>query len=613
MNAADLRTGLAVAPARRSAATGRSVTAGRYRSGRAATQADMDDTPPARAGRTHPLRILLLCSSFNGLCQRVWTDLCAAGHRVTVQLAADAPTLEAAVDATDPDLVLGPYLRERIPETIWRARPTVVIHPGPKGDRGPSALDWAIMGGEPSWGVTAVQAVDEMDAGPIWASCDFPVPADEPRKSALYNGSITDAAVQLIREVVAKAVDPQFCPEPLDYTRADVRGRLRPQALPRDRAFDWSDPIEHILRRIRAADGSPGVTTALCGLSVKVYDAHRGTDVDKKSTRNAGPGTVVARRHGAVLIRTGDSAIWIGQLRSRSDGSEWSVKLPATTALDGRLRGVPEAGDDAGFREISYHRDGPVGVLTFQFYNGAMSTDQCRRLHAALCHATAQDTRVLLLRGGEVFSNGIHLGVIDAAVHPCLEAWDNIQAIDEVCAQVIACTGQLIVTALAGGAGAGGVMLGLGADRVVLRDGVVLNPHYQTMGLYGSEYWTYLLPRRVGEITARTLTTQCLPVSGEVAIRSGLADLSFPGDRAQFDRAVLRYAARLATGTYYDQQLATKRATRHAHEQHRPLHTYRSAELEQMRLDIFADRHGFADARRRFLRPNGTSSANRNS
>jgi putative two-component system protein, hydrogenase maturation factor HypX/HoxX len=33
-------------------------------------------------------------------------------------------------------------------------------------------------------------------------------------------------------------------------------------------------------------------------------------------------------------------------------------------------------------------------------------------------------------------------------------------------------------------------MMALAADRVYARDGVVLNPHYKGMGLYGSEYWT---------------------------------------------------------------------------------------------------------------------------
>ena len=39
----------------------------------------------------------------------------------------------------------------------------------------------------------------------------------------------------------------------------------------------------------------------------------------------------------------------------------------------------------------------------------------------------------------------------------------------------------------------------LAADHVSAREDVVLNPYYQHMGgLHGSEYWTYLLPRRVG-------------------------------------------------------------------------------------------------------------------
>ena len=45
------------------------------------------------------------------------------------------------------------------------------------------------------------------------------------------------------------------------------------------------------------------------------------------------------------------------------------------------------------------------------------------------------------------------------------------------------------------------------ADRVLAREGVILNPHYKGMGnLYGSEYWTYLLPRRVGAELAAALT-----------------------------------------------------------------------------------------------------------
>ena len=197
-------------------------------------------------------------------------------------------------------------------------------------------------------------------------------------------------------------------------------------------------------------------------------------------------------------MRTGDGAVWIGHLRAQDGGPTAGLKLPATSVLSRHLSDVPEGTDDLGYREIGYRRDGEVGVVSFRFYNGAMSTTQSRRLEAALRHAVAQDTKVLLLRGGQPFSNGIHLGVIEGAMNPAREAWHNIVAIDDVCRRIITCTDQLVVAALAGSAGAGGVMLALGADRVLQRDGTVLNPHYKNMGLYGSEYWTYLLPARVG-------------------------------------------------------------------------------------------------------------------
>ena len=134
-----------------------------------------------------------------------------------------------------------------------------------------------------------------------------------------------------------------------------------------------------------------------------------------------------------------------------------------------------------------------------------MSTAQCRRLLAAYREACARPTSVLVL-GGErdFFSNGIHLNVIEAADDPAAESWANINAIDDLVEAVLTTTDRLVVSAVAGNAAAGGVMLALAADEVWCRSGAVLNPHYRLMGLYGSEYWTYTLPRRVGRRDGRT-------------------------------------------------------------------------------------------------------------
>jgi putative two-component system protein, hydrogenase maturation factor HypX/HoxX len=546
------------------------------------------------------VRILLLCSSFNGLTQRVWTDLRADGHDVVTQTADSDAAIRGAVAAIEPDVIICPFLKERVPADVWASRPTVILHPGPEGDRGPSSLDWAITETEPAWGVTALGAIDEMDAGPIWGTRTFALPADPPRKSALYAGPVTEAAAALAREVVVKVADPAFVPRPLDYSRPGVHGRLRPTMRQVDRAFSWSDPTEDVLRRIRAADGSPGVRTELAGLAVSVFDAHRGPAIPGE------PGTIALRRQGAVLVRTGDGALWIGHLRRVSADDGPRIKLPAAMVLGDRLAGVPESLEplgppSAGYREISYHRSGPVGVVSFDFYNGAMSTGQCHRLATALRAAAAQDTSVLVLRGGQFFSNGIHLGVIEARPDPAAEAWRNINAINDICREIITCTHQLVVAAVGGNAGAGGVMLGLGADEVLVRSGAVLNPHYRTMGLTGSEYWTYVLPRRVGPTEAHRLTGRCLPIGAAEAAATGLADAVLPDAPDEFDAAVLEHAFRLATADGLAQRLAAKAATRAYDEQRRPLETYRIRELAEMSRDIFDDRLGFAAARHAFV------------
>ena len=464
---------------------------------------------------------------------------------MSVQLAGSEEAVRWSVAATDPELVVCPFLRERVPVEVWRNRRTIIIHPGPKGDRGPSSLDWAVMRAEPVWGVTAVQAVEEMDAGPIWGTRTFPMQSAPVRKSVLYNGPVTDAAIELIHEVVAKAADPGFVPEELDYRRSDVWGRHRPIMQQADRQFCWSDPTERIVRSIRAADGWPGVRSVLCGIPVSLFDAHPGPQHWLRYHRVSPAASCSAAQAPcwcAPATALCGLASCAGCDRIRVLGSS----CPRPWCSDRDWPAFPRRPIAWRTRTSSTGESAHVGIVSFDFYNGAMSTQQCRRLCNALRRAAAADTKVLLVQGGEVFSNGIHLNVIEAARQPRLEAWRNINAINDVCREIITCTDQLVVAAVAGNAGAGGVMLALGADRVLVRDGVVFNPHYRTMGLFGSEYWTYVLPRRVGEIRAHALTQQCLPIGATEAAQIGLVDAALHATRTDFETFALEEAARLA-------------------------------------------------------------------
>lgn len=158
--------------------------------------------------------------------------------------------------------------------------------------------------------------------------------------------------------------------------------------------------------------------------------------------------------------------------------------------------------------------------MNFDLYNGAMGTQDCFRLKEALQFASSsQNTKALVLVGNRDFwSNGINLNTIEGSANPAAEAWNNIQAIDDLVKQILNTHSKIVVSAIEGNAGAGGVAMALAADHVMVRDGSVLNMHYKNLGLYGSEYWTYSLPKRVGSDMALQLTETCPPLIGQQAL-----------------------------------------------------------------------------------------------
>ncbi|GGU07256.1 enoyl-CoA hydratase-related protein [Nocardioides albus] len=537
------------------------------------------------------MRILLLVSAFNGLTQRVWCDLKETGHDVGVLLAPvhDDSSLVAAVDAIEPDLILCPFLKHRVPEQVWGRYPTVVIHPGPLGDRGPSSLDHATLDGRDRWGVTALSAVEEMDAGPVWATTTFEMPAAPIAKSALYNGPVADAAMDCVAEVL-RMVAAGEPPRPAEEWPAEVEdtGEL---PLLRRTAFevDWSAPATEIARRIAAADGAPGAPATVDGRRFCLFDA--ATTPDEHA--DVKPGTIVGVDTDAVAFATGEGTLWVGYAATLE--KKRGPKLPAAWVLDARH--APFAEMPETLAETTYERDGDVGYLTLRSYSGAMHTRQCRRMTDAVRKALVEDTKILVVRGTEhAFSNGIHLGVIEAAQDPAAEAWDNIRAIDELCL-AIAEAEQLTIAAFTANAGAGGVMAGLCADVTVARAGVVLNPYYD-MGIFGSELHTWGLPSRVGDELADQLLGAKLPISATEARRIGMVSDLGPRDAAEFD-GWLRDLARLrAEPEAYDAALAARESRR---AEAMPMSYYQSIELAEMARDIFDDRYGFAAKRKAFV------------
>ncbi|MEC4747844.1 hydrogenase maturation protein [Methylomicrobium sp. Wu6] len=552
------------------------------------------------------MRILLISSSYNGLCQRAHVELEALGHDISITLALSPDDVRKGVTLFQPDVIICPFLKEKIPEDVWSKNHCFIIHPGIKGDRGPSSLDWAIMNEEQEWGVTVLQAVEDMDAGDIWASETFTMrPAS---KAGIYRRELTQAAIKAMLLAVKRVESGSYRPEPLDYSKPDVRGELRPLMKQHERRIDWEhDHVATILKKINAADSAPGVLDVIDGQEYYLYGAH-----EESMLQGWQPGAIIAQRHGAICRAAIDGAVWISHLKRKnivkipfykrflSHDKHFDFKLPAAKVLGSVLIDTPESpidplftGTEATFKEIWYDEKNQVGYLHFNFHNGAMSTSQCRRLAESYRQALARQTKVLVLMGGSDFwSNGIHLNAIEAAENPANESWRNINAIDDFVYEILTTENKLTISAVWGGCGAGGAMAILAADKVWAREGVIFNPHYKTMGLYGSEYWTYSLPKRVGPVKALELTETPLPIGTKKAKAIGFIDEILSDHYDEFLLQIRQKAEALAADPQYPRLLEEKLKIRQKDERVKPLAAYRAAELQKMKINFSGKFYG---------------------
>lgn len=544
------------------------------------------------------MKILFLTTAFNGMAQRAWIELDRLDHQVKVQIAHNGEVMKAAVEEFQPNLILAPFLKKKIPASIWQNYMCWIIHPGIKGDRGSSSLDWAILREEKEWGVTLLQAVEKMDAGPVWAEKKFPMRSGT--KASLYRNEVTQAAMAGLLESLDKLQHSSFQPEVPNSDDPTIRGTWRPSCKQEDYQFSWTEPATQIIKKIEAADSDPGVLISLFDTEYYAYGAHL------EETLSGEPKNILAQRNKSICLGTGNQAVWITHLK---ENIPHAIKLPSSIALGRKAEQIPTSSlnpfdktNGNTYREIKYEEEAGVGYLHFDFYNGAMSTDQCRRLKEAIIEAKKKSINILCLMGGQdLWSNGIHLNIIEHADNPADASWENIQAIDDLILEIIQSPNHYIISALQGNAGAGGVPFALAGDKVLARSGIVLNPHTRNMGLYGSEYWTYLLPKRIGKEKATMFTEQCLPWGTAVAKEIGLIDEVIEASGEILRNKVKEIARGVLNLPYFEKLLMAKRQQRRKDNRVKPLEAYRKEELERMHKNFYENDQAYEEKRFRFV------------
>ncbi|MDX2370979.1 MAG: hydrogenase maturation protein [Colwellia sp.] len=551
------------------------------------------------------MKILLLTHAYNCLCQRLHIELTQMDHDVTIEFDINDDVFIDAVDRFSPEIIIAPFLKRAIPAQVWQNSLCWIIHPGIVGDRGPSSLDWAIINQEKTWGVTIIQANEVMDGGDIWASETFAM--RNASKSSIYREEVTVASIKALKRALNNYQNKSFRPTSLnELSTVDSKGlgQWRCLMTQADRSVNWmQDCSEVIIRKIHSADGNPGLLATLLNQECYLFNA----SIDHNLSGEAG--TIISTKNNAIAIATIDGAIWVSHLRLKPINKiDKTLKLPATLALASQLLNVPlNCAGASGYKEI-WHQiqslpngQGEIAYLYFNFHNGAMSTEQCESLLAEYQQLAKSTVSAIILMGGSDFwSNGIHLNIIEASSSAADESWRNINAMNDVCKAIIETTDKLTVAAINGNIGAGGVFMALACDLVAANEDVVLNPHYKSMGnLFGSEYWTYLLPARVGKENAQSITKNRLPIGAIQARELGLLDLTFA--KSRFLEEVINTVKQIIVGQDFDDYLLTKQAKRLQDESEKSLQCYRDEELTKMELNFYGFDSSYHVARYHFV------------
>ena len=175
------------------------------------------------------------------------------------------------------------------------AYPLYNLHPSllPRW-RGAAPVERAIMAGDPETGVTVIDLVAELDAGPMHGATAFPI--GERDDAGAVRGCALEAGVPLLLEALAGRTTP--------IPQADTGVTYAHKLTPGDRDLDWQRPAAELDRRIRALSPPVGARTARDGSPVVVWQA-----LPERS--GPGPGEV----EDGLLVGAGEGALRIERIQ----------------------------------------------------------------------------------------------------------------------------------------------------------------------------------------------------------------------------------------------------------------------------------------------------------
>ena len=207
------------------------------------------------------------------------------------------------------DLCVMAYMIIFVPEEA-RDIPThgsICFHPSmlPK-HRGPSSINWPIIGGATKTGLTIFWPDDGLDEGEILVQKEIDIEPDDTLGSVYFN-KVFPLGVASVLE----AIDLVRAGNPPRIKQDDALATYESWCRKADAEIDWSKDVSDVYNLIRGTNPQPGAWTTLGELEVQVYDS-------EKTTGDAGtPGEVTAVSEDTITVATTGGQIVVKRVKPK--------------------------------------------------------------------------------------------------------------------------------------------------------------------------------------------------------------------------------------------------------------------------------------------------------
>lgn len=206
------------------------------------------------------------------------------------------------VESLKPELIVVAAYGKLLPEDIlnFPRYGSINVHSSllPKY-RGAAPINWAILDGERSTGVSIMYMARELDAGDVILQKTTPIGDDE--NAQMLTARLSDLGAQALSEAVAALGNGTATRTPQDHEQHTYASMLSKEMSP----IQWTRSAHEISCQVRGLIPWPCATTdVINGETIKIYVAE-----ETGETVSARPGTIVAADKKGIDIACGDGKI----------------------------------------------------------------------------------------------------------------------------------------------------------------------------------------------------------------------------------------------------------------------------------------------------------------